>query len=137
MPNNLPHRIEQAGAEDQRALLEEAATSFWGADPNTLPLNENSAIVQIERWRCFNCMLDASAWESATMMLMPEGWTHEHSGQWRTNKNNRWKWRHRLGSPERSHKGWPKRVAECFEAHTPALALLAAILKAKEAGDAD
>lgn len=64
MPNLLSTEIEQAGAERQRELLAEAWRVLkvrWDGD---VPDGAEQ----------FKAMLDAGAFESAAMILAPEGW---------------------------------------------------------------
>jgi len=139
MPNNLPHRVEEAGAEDQRALLEEAFELIFPRphslmmrvqEPDATDEELKALSTAIVAWRNtrnnFLAMLDASAWESAAMMLKPDG--------------------SRIEFIEMEDGRGAARVLWPGEARLPdleplystlALALLAAILKAKEAGDAD
>lgn len=67
---NLPQRIEQAGADQQREMLELAFVAIHGRDP----LNVASAGKWQFRQATFYIMLDAEAYVDAALSLIPEGW---------------------------------------------------------------
>lgn len=105
---NLATRAEQAAPEDARALLVEAFALVHGRHPSSLVLSH----------RAFIRKLDAEAYLDAAMMLIPEGikWSVSTFGA-------------RGGTAQIDNR--------CRTAATPALALLAAIIRAKGATHAD
>lgn len=119
MPNLLPlaARCEAAPAEEQRELLIEAWDAVNRRDPNRPG--------QFAAWLAFERMLDAQAWESAALMLVPEGL--EWSAERRLSKGMRPAyasiWSMGARDVDIHHNGTGR---------TPALAILAAALKAME-----
>ena len=105
-------RAEQAGEEEQREVLEEAAAFIWGVECRGVIIHDPELF---DRLCAFDDMLDAEAYESAAMMLVPEGRGWELRSGWAL--------------------VWPKTVSGYVycaleaEATTPAIALVAAILK--------
>lgn len=113
--DKLITRIESAGPDEQRELLEKVwqELHFLGGDPE----GEWDSCRLCQR---FHNMLDAEAYLSAAEMLVPEGWHEWHVGRtWKTGEGQCY-----ALDPVTMHQ--PVFVF----AATPALALLAAILKA-------
>lgn len=65
---SLAERIEAAGVDEQRAMLEEAWAAIYG-----VPSGVAASDKRVWHWLRFVNMLDAEAYESAAMMLVPEG----------------------------------------------------------------
>ena len=105
-------RIEAAGPEDQRALLVEA----WDI------IHPRSTAFDLDKWHRFTGMITHFAYLSAAEMLVPEGWGWGAGNC--SEKDDSWA---SVTSPH----------GDCLDydayASTPALALLAAILRAREA----
>ena len=119
----LAERCEQATAEQQRELLAEAWTLTHGKPPRANRGGDNPE-------NKFVALLNAEGFESAAMMLVPEGWGKMVGDYWVDFEKK------------------PPFVAECYDlsrvaqddfadgeliqtwAHTPALALCAAALRA-------
>jgi hypothetical protein len=110
MTDSLISRIEAAGEGEQRELLIEAFTALFSD-----PLGYIGNRTDDQRRIAFLRRLDANAFESAAMMLVPEGW---ESTVW--SKGEAY-----LHSPKR-----PEIPDVGAFAATPALALAAACLKA-------
>jgi hypothetical protein len=107
----LAERCEKAGAEEQRALLDEA----WDA----LGPAVNWTAAQARR---FGMMMDADAYESAAMLLVPEGWDYlicRVDGEIQCE----------IG-PSNSFKN-----VGLVNAATPALAICASSLRARDGGE--
>ncbi len=123
-PHDLAAWAEKASPEEQRAVLEEAwpvlhpePSAVLSGDMDTM----HASVIARAEWRGlrarFTTMLDAEAWESAALMLVPDGWS--------------WRMVEDLDLPGRA--SIVKNSGLYFaEATTPALALCAAILRAKE-----
>lgn len=121
---SLAVRVEAAEAREQRALLMEAYETVFGG-PECTPINKWPGYSS-PRWDRFHMMLDAEAYESAAMTLVPEGWT------WTLNHLERSTSAHML-----SPGPYPTKARAV--AATPALALAAAALRARanEQGDVE
>ena len=107
----LAERCEKATAEQQRELLLEAfetLTAAFVATPSAIK---------------FVRMLDAEAYESAAMTLVPEGWTYD-AYQGPSGQPHRWKLR-TIGDGDKFYTEVEAKAA------TPALALCAAALRAR------
>lgn len=123
--DNLIARVEAGTAEQQRELLIEAAFEIangWWSE---------------ERDAKFYAMLDAEAYESAALMLVPEGWVSgfEH---WPDPKGETCKaWLKQTSTSKIGHEYfWGHATGDLHidgKAATPALAIGAAALRAKEA----
>lgn len=134
---DLAERIEAAGVDEQRAMLEEAFSILFPAPDSgqamahkngwgniIAPHQSNGANpispAFLSWWKIkqrFTTMLDAEAYESAAMMLVPEGWDWGCGGH-----DDPWGW---VCPPDREYN-------ESMKAHaaTPALALAAAAIRA-------
>jgi len=114
----LAARLEVASPDEQREMLEAAYAAFNGGrlfdQPATPGFRETHA-----RWDRFRRMLDAEAFESAAMMLVPEGWFTRLAMEDRHSHSWRWDLRGGYG------------VDASARASTPALALTAASLRAR------
>lgn len=128
----LTSRIETAGPEQQRESMEEAWEALNPIPDGRHPVSKAGEYAR--RWFSFTAMLDAQAYESAAMLLVPEGcgvylnryWSGSHVGP--------------VWSAELVFGGIPsdpRRVFDCFDAATPALALAAACIRAKESDHAE
>jgi hypothetical protein len=118
----LIERLQSAGADEQRELLVEV----WDA---IAPSFDRAGL--IDKAHRFSIMLDAEAWESAALMLVEDNMAVDVTLRWREAPA-----RARLlpvyeASPGRwLHKGSDPHF--CANATTPALAIAAACLKARE-----
>jgi hypothetical protein len=109
-------RVEDATAGEQREMLKSAADRVWGfafAPEGMCP------DAWVKRWVRFNRMLDAEAYESAVLMLVPDGhdFRVERFGE---NQMCGWVW----------VRGRFDEGQLCPIASTPALALGTACLRA-------
>jgi len=118
MTSDLIARIEAAQA-DVRDVLELAFFDIYGREPDKVH------IPQWNQWRdreiSFHRFLDAEAYLDAAMMLVPEGWRYGIMG--------------RAGYTECGIGPEEKDAVYTGRSETPALALAAASLKAKDASD--
>lgn len=113
---DLAKRAEQAGAEETRALLEEAWLAIHhGGYP---PENSQDTCRKCDQFTRF---LDAEAYTDAALILVPEG------GQWAFDSH------HNIARVFVYFDGPQGPAWDEFsgEANTPALALLAAICRAR------
>jgi hypothetical protein len=121
MSNELIARLEAATADHQRELLFEA---FEAVHP--YPGHEHYLVDEIDwTWdrlrQPFIAMLDAEAYESAALTLVPEGWN------WGIFMRHDW--------PKQNAQVWHREreaSTKHGEAATPALAIAAATLRAKD-----
>jgi len=114
--SSLAARCESATADEQRELIKSAADRIWGfsfAPENIHP------DVWVKRWAKFNLMLNAYAYVDAVIMLLPEGL------EWSAGRLLNGTSVGSIWCDDREHEFE-------VEASTPALALLAAILKAEK-----
>lgn len=109
----LSDRVEAANADEQRAMLKEAYHALF---PHNSPQYDHQ-----HRAR-FVGFLDAGAYESAAMMLVPEGWftSDFHQGP---SGGNWW-------DLSRIRDGDQRYTSAAGMASTPALALTAAAIRA-------
>lgn len=119
-PHDLAARAERAKPEEQRVVLEAAYNLRYGGLPADIQYLHASCIAfnqdAADHAERFTTMLDAEAWESAALMLLPEGWS--------------WRMVEDLDLPGRA--SIVKNSGLYFaEATTPALALIAAIARAQ------
>lgn len=118
----LAERCEKATADDQRDLLAQAWQAVRGPKPDSdyQPRRTPMFSPDWERWVERDCrfsnLLQAEAYESAAMMLVPEGWTGIIPV---TGGDEAWLW-----PKGGTFKGFRVNAA------TPALALTAACLRA-------
>lgn len=111
-PDGLATRTEDASGND-RALFEEAFRAVIGA-PSLYGSDSASML-----WPRFIHLLDAEAYIDATLTLLPEGWCFEFA-----HCDESWAVVHEPAEPHAmQHRG---------EAATPALALLAACIRAHD-----
>ena len=68
---DLIARIEAAQPSEARELFEEAATVVWGDEAGEVVINDTALY---ERMCRFDDLLDASAYLDAAAMFVPEGW---------------------------------------------------------------
>ena len=80
-PHDLAAWAERAKPEEQRAVLEAAWPVLRPEPPAVLSGGMDTmraSVIARAEWRGirarFTSMLDAEAWESAALMLVPEGW---------------------------------------------------------------
>lgn len=131
----LIDQIERADAGEQRELLEAAWEAIHGPDPLNVTTERLTWLFKRDP---FNKMLDAEAFESAALMLLPKGW---RLAAW----CQRAPWFCHLVTDDFKSITWGKgenwitditagREAKAT-AQTMALALLSAILKAQDHSD--
>lgn len=116
----LAERCEAAEASEQRALLDEAFDAALG--PRRV--DKGGWTCWHDQWLRYRKMLNAEAYESAAMMLVPEGW---HTGayyQGPSGQPHRWILR-TIRDGETFYRGKEAKAA------APALALCAAALRAR------
>lgn len=110
---------------DTREALEEAAVAIWGEQARDVVIHDQ---VMFERMCRFDTFLDAEAWIDAAMMLVPEGmaWSLYSDGP-----------TYDASCAMGPHPVGGEMMREDFigEGSTPALALAAACLKAKDQAD--
>lgn len=131
---DLADRCEKADASEQRAVLEAA---YLIINPE-----RDTTVEGHFEWLPFERMLDAEAYESAAMMLVPEGWnirieqTSKGQRDDNTSGEELYAWAAHLihdndtgyANRKRSIHGWKHAYAA-----TPALALVAACCRARAA----
>jgi len=120
----LSQRIQTASADETRALLEEAYEAVHGKSCDWF--RYYGEIDQKHDARAFDNMLNAEAYLDAAMMLLPEGWM----------------WSIGSDGPEEGPWACLTAIKDLCEdisccAATPALALCAAALIAREASNGD
>lgn len=121
----LAERCEKANADQQEALLREAFQAIHSLKPYKHP-DAAAWVAWLDLFNPFRAMLEAKAFESAALTLVPEGHTtavvQDHSA-WLAEVRA-------LGVS--THIDWPnfKRSQRCA---TPALALGAAALRSRAA----
>lgn len=125
----LAERVEAGERCDQYALLAEALIAIRG------PLQSNprpGIVVHNRHWFRFKRMLDAEAYESAAMTLIPEGWALDGLSMWPGSKSLDACRANLLGTYERNGERWHN--SKCGRTKgsgaTPANALTAACLRA-------
>jgi hypothetical protein len=129
---DLIQRCEQADEGMQRELLVEAFVAVFGEMPKQgWAFTYRPEYVKWSRLeRRFIRKLDAEAWESAARMLVPEGWSFSLGEMMGLPANRRWR------CHLRDHNE-PFNPATCkwvdADLATPALAIVSAALKAREA----
>jgi len=133
----LSDRVEAASADEQRAMLEAAFVAIHGDEPPSeydgLAWKQNNPdfspawTTYISKRGQFQRLLDAEAYESAAMMLVPEEWSvrvgrfDDGTGYAGLAKNDM-----HMGAEDPDEWYW-----ECENAATPTLALTAACLRAR------
>ena len=104
-PHDLAAWAERAKPDEQRAVLDAAWRMLRGDEYTRTGVN---------KYYDFTAMLDAEAWESAALMLVPEGYSHWNVG----------------GRYQDYGAQVVVGIQEYFgQASTPALALIAAIAR--------
>jgi hypothetical protein len=129
--HSLAARAEAADPSEQREVLNAAFRAIHGEKPPRVLGGSDALTSWLYRYNPFFKMLDAEAYESAAMMLVPEGWSvfllrlPEGRGEASLLE---------FGEPDEKGKRW--RRAGMIDtgrrtASTPALALVAAYLRAR------
>ena len=70
---DLIARLEAAGPEMQRELLEACAIAAWGPEAGEVVIRDGDLFDRMCR---FDTFLDVEAYVDAALMLVPEGWTY-------------------------------------------------------------
>jgi len=128
--DDLAERIEAAGVDAQRAMLADAFAYIHKMDDGLAP-SDWSAL----NWPFadrFTAMLDAEAYESAAMMLVPEGW-RPYTLDMSVKGRSRWSLEGPKTKWETDDDGMPCAGDDWFAqgiAATPDLALSAAAIRA-------
>lgn len=121
----LAARVEAAEAADQCALLIEA---FEGINGPRCRNTVHGTLKFADGWFAFKKMLDAEAYESAALQLVPEGWT-------RLTDNTDGREIVELYCPDYDKHGWvPQPIERGSHPTSLALAMCAAALLARARG---
>lgn len=87
-PHDLAAWAERAKPEDQRVVLEAAYNLRYGGLPADIQYLHASCIAfnqdAADHAERFTTMLDAEAWESAALMLVPDGCRWSYNSHWGT-----------------------------------------------------
>lgn len=121
-----PSTIEQDGAGEQRELLLAVYDALF------LPMAKESpgADEAARHYLRFKRFIEAEAYLDAAMMLVPEGWAMRYAHCPRAHFKHRWA----MHPPGKGVPAVNDDMAVQALGHTPALALLSAILRAGEGG---
>jgi hypothetical protein len=120
----LAARCEAATASEQREMLELAFRAIHGEKPTRVHGGCDLLDFWLARHNPFFLMLEAKAFESAALMLVPEGWT-------RLTDNTDGREIVELYTPDYDEHDWQPDIRfSAASAATPALALCAASLRA-------
>lgn len=135
---SLAERVEAAGAGEQREMLESAFRAIHGEKPARIPGGSPEWLAWLDRYNPFHRMLEAKAYESAALSLVPEGWRWQ-AGQFNIDPLKCSADLAQAGQIEAEgiRYGTGLRMRAQGKAATPALALTAACLRAISGGKSE